>query len=85
MSKRPHSDNANDVEDGHSGEPKIKVPKSLETCKTYQAIISVHKNFPQLKFYNKVPPAVMIHQLYDLIPSRTMVDREVVNSILFLK
>jgi hypothetical protein len=76
MSKRPHSKND---EDGPSEEPKIKLPKSLLTCKTYEAIISMHKNFPQLKFYNKVPPAIMIHQLYDIIPSRTVVDREVVN------
>jgi hypothetical protein len=81
MSKRPHSENVNNIEGEPSGEPKIKIPKSLITCKTYEAIISLHKNFPQLKFYNKVPPAVMIHQLYDIIPSRTVVDREVVNSI----
>lgn len=79
MSKRPHSENVDVVDNGPStGEPNIKIPKSLSTCRTYEAIKSMSKDFPQLKFYNKVPPVVMIHQLYDLIPSRTVVDREMV-------
>ncbi|CAB3374716.1 Hypothetical predicted protein [Cloeon dipterum] len=74
MSKRhhePETENSNEAD-----EPLIKIPKSLSSCKTLEALISIGKDFPILRFSNKIPAVVMIHQVYDLVPSRTIVDRE---------
>ncbi|XP_059469939.1 serine/threonine-protein kinase 19-like [Neocloeon triangulifer] len=59
-------------------QPNSKLLK-LPASKTLEAIRKLTTTFPSLRFYNKIPPVVMLHQIYDLVPSRTLVDREINN------
>lgn len=74
MSKRPAESQTNNP-----------CPKKLQLCssssKTKEsegALGELLCLFPEEKFVKRVPPVVMKHMLYSLIPNRTLVDKEIV-------
>lgn len=65
---KPHANVAN-------GQPNSKQSSPDSSTNVRAALELLHSLFPRDKFETKLPPIIMKHQLYSLVPNKTEVDR----------
>lgn len=58
---------------------KLDVPTDLNTPSDIEAALMYLKSkFPTEKFEGRLPPVLLVHQIYSIIKCKTSVDREIV-------
>ncbi|PSN42723.1 hypothetical protein C0J52_13596 [Blattella germanica] len=61
----------------HTNENELETPDLTVPSDTAAALLYLKDKFPIEKFQGKLPPVILVHQIYSIIKCKTTVDRDV--------